>query len=316
MAHKAAPYFYYMILGYIQVEELNNILCWEFLLHEAVVFGKFYRNPMRPDKNPGCKFFRSGNVILFHDHSRGKTYNVIKACSILYNIGYWQAAELLLNQVHQGVAMKVKPVEKQINCSIEVTPKTYTKEFLEYWSELGVTESQLKRLDTKVLQVESYKITSGVTKTYYPNDLVFAYQGQKGYKLYFPNREKPRFKSSLDKEDVWEVINNPNKWIVTKSHKDMLVIESLLEDTDFSFSHVQSEGSFPIRDYWEDAWELYILMDNDKAGIEAAEKMKQHYMNANIIFLSAKDASDLIKEKGIEFAKNELLKCTQQYQGL
>jgi hypothetical protein len=300
-----------MILGHIKVEELNNILCWEFLMHESVTFGKLYKNPFRVDKKPGCKFFRSGNVILFHDHSRGKTYNVITACSIIYNLSYREASELLLNQIQSGVVMKVKPAETQVTCGIEVVSKKYTKEFINYWENLGVTVSNLERLETRVLQVESYKITSGVTKTYYLADLVFAYQGQKGYKLYFPEREKPRFKSSLDKEDVWEVINNPKKWIITKSHKDMLVIESLLEDTDFSFSHVQNEGSFPKRDYWEDAWELYILMDNDKAGHIAAERMKDYYLNANIIFLSAKDASDLVKEKGVEFARNELIKCTQ-----
>jgi hypothetical protein len=298
-----------MILKRVKLEELDALACWEFLFNQPIRFGQHYCNPMRSDKSPGCKFFQVSGTVLFVDHSTKVTYNIGTAAAELYGCSYAEALQRLYLKV--GVSKRTYELREDIRCKIEVVSKPYSKRFLEYWEKLGVKEWQLKREKTEVVEVESFKIKWESSKTYYPNDLVFCYKGKEGAKLYFPFRKKPRFKSSLKENDVWEIRKNPDWWVITKSHKDVLVLESILEGTpyeDFSITHVQSEGSCPKNKDWKNATRLITLLDNDGAGRKASDKLKEEYLNAELRFLiSDKDISDLINLVGYEKAKEELI---------
>ena len=299
-----------MILKKVTIQDIDQFAAWSYILHESVDLKRQYINPTRTDKSPGCKFMVKNNELVLMDFSKGTGMNCGQAYMKIHNVGYLDALKSLYMITKKGTFIKnidLKILEKVKNCTIQITPKSYTKKFLTYWGVLGVSEDQLKRESTRVYEVKSYSLKFEYNKTYYPSDLVFAYKGQDGFKIYFPERDKPRFKSSLTESDVWQVVRNPGKWIIAKSHKDLLALESLTQDTDFSIGMVQNEGSYPKVKEWQSAHLLYTLFDNDNAGILAGERFREFYLNAvNWTIpkeLGFKDITDYIIGNDLDKAK-------------
>ena len=293
-----------------KLEELNQETCWALILNESISLNKTYLNPTRIDKKPGCKFtVRDGNLVLM-DFARKTGLNCAQAYSKIYGLSFQESLEELFQKTQN---VKFSFQESKINYSqavyqIEIEPKPFNQEFLDYWKMFGMDESDLEG----VYQPLWYKITNeDYSVKYYPRDLVIAYKGNEGYKLYFPNRDKPRFKSSLRESDVWTYVRNPKKWIIAKAHKDFLFIKHLTKDTDWSVGMVQSEGSVPQFIKWESADKIKVLFDNDEAGQVASIKFRKHYTNARAIFIpqesGEKDLTDFCITYGYEYAKELLL---------
>jgi hypothetical protein len=299
----------------LSFEHINQVRVWESILMSDVSLRKMYRNPTRIDKHPGCRFMYRDNNWVLMDFSKNSGMNCVQCLMKQHGISYYEALKMayrLAGTSGNFFSTKLETVEKRETKKgiITIVPKTDQK-FLDYWKSLGVKKSQLQRESTLVFCVQKLEIKFEYKKIIYPNDLCIAYKGEDGYKIYFPEREKPRFKSSLSEEDVWSVTNNPDKLIVAKSHKDLLVIESLLSGTDWSFSMVQNEGSFPKKKGWENILNLVSFFDNDNAGKAASEKFKEHYINAQSIEIDptfkCKDISDFVLKYGVTEAKTYLL---------
>lgn len=304
----------------LSFEHINQVRVWESILLTDVSLKKMYRNPTRLDNHPGCRFMYKDNNWVLMDFSKNSGMNCIQCLMKQHGISYYEALKMAYRLAGRSVNFTsfVKEKKEPKKGVITVTPRTFDQKFLKYWKSLGVTKAQLQRESTQVFSLQKVEIKFDYKKILYPNDLCIGYKGQEGYKVYFPEREKPRFKSTLSEEDVWTVINNPNKLIIAKSHKDLLVIESLLSGTDWSFSMVQNEGSFPKTKGWEKVSNLVSFFDNDNAGKAASEKFKQHYINAQSIeidpTLKCKDISDFVLKYGITEAKAYLLSLLESPQ--
>lgn len=296
-----------MILKKITLHDLDQEYLWSVLLNETVRFGKSYKNPLRPDKEAGCKFLSKDGALIFMDYSKEKGYDIVGFYSSLRGVLRKDAYQQLYDlQKRGGVICPIGQsvnLKRDISCKIRITSESYSEDFLNYWKLLKVKKQTLLDPSNKVFEVSSYTLMfPEISRTYYPKDLVFAYQGERGLKLYFPERKKPRFKSSLDKNDIWVFTQNPKKWIIAKSHKDFLVIKEILirKNLDYSLGMVQSEGSFPEREDWKNAEILIPFFDNDRAGKEGSENFKNYYKQACSIFLPEnkegdKDISDWLK---------------------
>jgi hypothetical protein len=305
----------------LSFEHINQIKVWESILMSDVSLRKMYRNPTRVDKHPGCRFMYKDNNWVLMDFSKNSGMNCVQCLMKKHGISYYEALKMAYRLAGKSFNFSsnfVKEKKETKKGVITITPKDFDQKFLKYWKSLGVTKDQLQRESTQVFSLQKVEIKFDYKKILYPNDLCIGYKGEEGYKVYFPEREKPRFKSTLSEEDVWVVTNNPNKLIIAKSHKDFLVIESLLSGTDWSFSMVQNEGSFPKKKDWEKVSNLVSFFDNDNAGKTASEKFKQHYINAQSIeidpTLKCKDISDFVLKYGLTEAKTYLLSLLESPQ--
>lgn len=262
----------------LDVTLLDQVRIWEGLLSSRIVPNRAYKNPTRYDKDPSCKLICKDGILILYDHSFKTSLNCVTCYSQLYSVSYNKAYELLYNNnnnvVKRSDSYKVDAFTNS-KAGIQINPKRFNKESLNFWNKRWVSREQLERKETPVNYVDSYKIIyENKSREYFPNDLCFSYKFDNGVKLYFPEREKPRFKSSGDKNSVWFLNRGSDKLVVCKANKDFLVVENLC---DYDLLSISSEGSIPdmfneIKDNYK---MIYATHDPDSAGVLAVEKLRE-----------------------------------------
>ena len=313
---------------------------WTLILGEVVNLNNSYRNPTRTDNSPGCRFVVKDGVLFLKDFSTGEALNCVKAYSKIYGIAKYIDAykELYVRKLKCKSVVRPKidlsqnstPVgTSSIQILIEERPFNKFDEM--YWAKAGLSLSDLKSERFRVVRVDSYTFvfennSVNKSKTIYLSDsensidTCYAYLYETGRaKLYFPFRSKgsSRFKSNLNENMVYEEIRNPKEWIITKSHKDFLLIRKMVLELklDVSVTHVQNEGSFPKRKEWLDC-DFLVLFDNDEAGIKASQSFQSYYKKSAIEFIpneKAKDLSELVANTSYEEAKAFLESIYQKF---
>lgn len=296
----------------LNLSMLDQEQAWYSILLEPIFLRRTYRNPTRPDNIPGCKFFVGSDGVLFlKDFSTDETYTCVSAYSKIHHVSYSQALKELYHNVCRTTpiqSIKLTKI-KTLSVGINIVEKEFSNEDIEYWGRLGLTINDLIVDQFSVKSLESYSFSyidkegsKPNTKRFYPSDLAFAYCGQyTGFKLYFPQRNKMsgKFRNSLKDNEVFYKVRNANNLIITKSHKDFLILNKMIKESGLAWSvtHVQSESTIPIRDEFNYDGNVVTLLDNDKAGIIASEKFKESYPHAIIEYIpvdKAKDLSDFI----------------------
>lgn len=295
---------------------LDQRRCWEYILNAQVCLGKPYLNPTRVDKLPGCKFILSHDgAILLHDHSRKETYNCVSCWAKMKGMKYWDALDDLCRIMPIYVSKYPQPSKSLRDSSrkstISIEPKVFNQEALDYWGQREVGLNQLERCETSVEQVLSYTIAyPDGSRMFFPKDLCFAYHFHNGIKLYFPNRAKPRFKSSTDRNSVWLLKRGSETLFVAKANKDLLVVENLC---DYDLLSISNEGSTPDI-LWKMPYKQIILgHDPDEAGLLGANKVMMELIHNEGIptihlhtgFLEGiKDWDEMVVKKGLEFGRD------------
>lgn len=296
----------------LDISMLNQELAWYSILLEPIKLQRAYRNPTRLDNHPSCKLFISSNGdLLLKDYSNNETYNCVLAYSKIHHISYRQALSELYFNVSRTTPIQTIKIEKvkPTDIGISIVEKPFTEQDENYWSNLGLTKDDLVVDSFSVKSVESCTFTftdkessKSSSKTLYPSDLAFAYVGNyNGLKLYFPERNKAvgRFKNTLKDFEVFFKIRSTTNLIITKSHKDFLILNKMIKESglDWSVTHVQSESSIPIREELNYEGNIVLLLDNDNAGIQASERFKSKYPHAILEYIpveKGKDISDFI----------------------
>jgi hypothetical protein len=225
-----------------------------------------FRSPFRSDPKPGCKLDWYDGKLLFVDWSRGVYLDCIEAYKLLnphkkwYEISRDLRKHILYNksvQVEREKEFKVKYSEWKTNHK-------------EYWYQRGVTSFQLNRPSTLVRPLKGFEFEKKQVDFF---DLCYGYHFEGRVKAYFP-QEQPinlKFLGNQKRNDVWHLRRGSKTLLISKAHKDLLVLENLCE---FDLTHVQGERLFPTQnkmDMWSIEYDLiYILFDNDPVGIEGA----------------------------------------------
>ncbi len=302
----------------MSILDIDQEKAWAYLLNDTIDLRRSYLNPTRPDSKPGCRFFWKDNILILMDFSKNSGLNCVNAYCKIHGTGTQESLQFFYSletnykpkRKHQIQKLQSQDGRK----TIEIFYRDFSKDFLDYFKQFKIGQKQLLRDSTRVYDVIKYTLRDSAdnfSRSYYPKDLVIGYSDGKNspdkFKLYFPERKKPRFKSNLTTNDVWEIVNNPKKWFICKSHKDFLCMENILCKLgyDFSLGMVQNEGSFPKRKDWEEAVQLYVLFDNDAGGRDAAYRFKEYYLNSQLLFLpetewGSKDPTDYILEMGYD----------------
>lgn len=197
--------------------------------------------------------------------------------------------------------------------------RKYTRRDLYWWACLAVDENMLVEHDirsVKYLLREDFSIR----KSFRAFDLAFAIVVHDKIKLYRPESLTSKFRNTCPKDYILgkAQCKGRENLIITKSMKDILCFKSLM---DVDAIAPQGEGNNFDSDLIEwikkDYKNVYVVMDYDEAGIEAAEKLETYgfvirWISTKQIQVGSKmkvpdkDLSDYITNHGILYAMDRL----------
>lgn len=276
--------------------------------------GQAISSPFRKDNNPSfCIYMKDGK--LKHIDYADSTYggDCIDFVKHLFNLGTKDAVKKIAKDfgIAKGVdesaritSTYTKPyISEKRHCFIQITPRKWTKEDIDYWGQFGITKDDLRADNVYAVKdafINRRKV--GIDK----GELVYAYRYDEGLKLYFPNRKKEeKWKSNIPLTLVEneKVLENAQRVIITKAKKDRLVLSRYLDNV----INVQNEtrACFTSKFLKKlEGKEVWINYDSDDAGVKNCKIITTEfgfrYINVPREYLPVKDFSDLYRDYGEE----------------
>lgn len=268
---------------------LDQLSIWSDIIGKPVRLGEMICNPLRSDNNPSCYLREYNDVILMTDfgYPEYNKYTCVHAVAHLNNIRLLDAARLIFCRKYTAAppqrpkSKKAKPSFHFVSYVTKDNKPTYRKQDAEYWLKRGINSNQLRKHN--VYAVHHYYLND---KVFYNRNLLYAYVdiATGNTKMYQPN-SKYRFPySSIDKNHINKGNTHikSDKCIITKSLKDLMILENLFPDINiFSF---ESESMIPDDLSIFDDYEVYVLYDNDTAGIKGSKKVANK-LNGTELFI-------------------------------
>lgn len=306
--------FYPKITKEFILTRINQEDIFRSYLNIDVQLHKLYCSKFRNDKKPTCGFYKRNNILLFHDFATNIHYNCFDIVKELYNCSYYKALNIIASDFKlidtkdsYKPSIKVKYSENIIeeeksDTKIQIKIKDFSEEELKWWNSFGITLSTLKKY--KVYSCESVFLNEQYFTSSSKNNPIFGYYGGKKnnieqWRIYFPKRKSYRFLSNWNHKLIQgsKQLQNKNYCIITKSLKDTMC----LHEFDINACAPNAETVIipklqfdKIKNKYNN---IFILYDNDLAGVKNANKYKKQY-NCKCIFIKrkyAKDISDLYK---------------------
>ena len=291
-------------------------------LNIDVQLHKLYCSKFRADKKPTCGFYKRKNILYFHDFATNEHFNCFNVVMKLYNCSYYKALNIIakdfkLIDIKEDYKSTVKIKyseniieEEKSDTKIQLKFKDFSEEELKWWNSFGVTLSTLKKY--RVYSCDSVFLNNVYYTSSSKNNPIFGYYGGKRndielWRLYFPYKKNYRFLSNWNHKQIQGIkqLKNKNYCIITKSLKDTMC----LYEYDINSCAPNAETIIIPKLQFDKIKQKYnnifILYDNDLAGVKGANKYKKQY-NCKCIFIKrkyAKDISDLYKN----LSKSEFL---------
>ena len=277
---------------------------------------------LRPEEVWWRDFARgSGNVFKFIKEYALFHYNI--DLENRYQIIKWVDQELELGIFSSNKRKREKVIidyaaAKQRK-EILFQSREYTRRDLYWWACLGVDQKLLEEHDVRSIQYllrEDYSIR----KSFRANDLAFAIVVYDKVKVYRPESLTSKFRNTCPSHYIMgkqQCLGN-RPLIITKSMKDILCFKSLMKVDAVA---PQGEGNTYepefinwIKEHYE---EVFIVMDYDTAGIDAANRLSEHgfkvkWISTKQVLIGSKlkvidkDLSDYITNKGLSNAITHL----------
>lgn len=280
----------------------------------------FICSPLRQDNRPSFGLYSlDGKRIYFTDlttRERGGVYDLL---SRMWHCSYNEVLEriqkdLLKDNGEANVSLMAAPkTVKEITARSEITLEVNVREWrqydIDYWASYGVPLEWLKYAEVYPI---SHKIVTkdGVRSVFGADKLAYAFiehkEGRITMKIYQPlNQEGYKWANTHDRSVVslWTKIpETGDKVVICSSLKDALCFWA---NTGIPSLALQGEGygmsDTAILELKRRYKEIYILFDNDKAGLADSKKLAEITGFTNLIlpqFDGGKDVSDLMKCKG------------------
>ena len=283
----------------------------------------FIQSPLRRDDRPSFGLYSiDGRKIYFTDlatKERGGVYDLLAKmwhCSFEDVLIRIQKDFIHKNGEANVDALNlpnsVKDITRHSDTKIEVKVREWRKYDLDYWNSYGVSLDWLKYADVYPI---SHKIVTknGITSVFSADKYAYAFieykEGKVTIKIYQPfNKNGYKWANTHDRSVVslWTKIpETGDKVVICASLKDALCFWA---NTNIPSLALQGEGygmsNTAVTELKRRYKQIYILFDNDKAGIEDSRKLAELTGFTNLIlpqFEGGKDVSDLMKAKGKEF---------------
>lgn len=280
----------------------------------------FICSPLRQDNRPSFGLYSlDGKRIYFTDlatRERGGVYDLLAR---MWHCSYNEVLEriqkdLLKDNGEANVSLMAAPkTVKEITARSEITLEVKVREWrqydIDYWASYGVPLEWLKYAEVYPI---SHKIVTkdGIRSVFGADKLAYAFiehkEGRITIKIYQPlNQEGYKWANTHDRSVVslWTKIpETGDKVVICSSLKDALCFWA---NTGIPSLALQGEGygmsDTAILELKRRYKEIYILFDNDKAGLADSKKLAERTGFTNLVlphFDGGKDVSDLMKCKG------------------
>ena len=280
-------------------------------------------SPLRKDEHPSFGLWSlDGERIFYTDFATKETGSTWALLSKLWCCSYDDVPKRIVKDFKDGNCVSatvratipsniVRAAGIHTDVKVDVKVREWRKYDEEYWNSYGVPIKWLKYADVHPI---SHKIITKEGKQYLfgADKLAYAFvefkEGHVTLKIYQPhNKNGFKWASTHDRSVVslWaKVPEYGDKIIICSSLKDALCLWS---NTGIPCLALQGEGygmsDTAISELKRRYKEIYILFDNDKAGIDDSVKLAKQTGFTRLVlpsFEGGKDVSDLYKVKGKE----------------
>lgn len=280
----------------------------------------FINSPLRKDNKPSFGLYsKDGKKIYWTDLATREGGGIYDLLSKMWNCSYKEVLLKIQKDIKKFTyntnINSYKPcnikdsISYKSDSDLQCKVREWRKYDIDYWASYGVP---LKWLNYAEVYPISHKIVISNGKKYVfgADKLAYAFverkEGKVTLKIYQPlNKSGHKWSNKHDKSviSLWTKIpEKGNKVVICSSLKDALC---LWANTRIPALAVQGEGynisSTAISELKRRYNSIYILFDNDKAGMEDSIKLSKNTGFINItlpIFSGGKDISDLYKAVG------------------
>lgn len=276
-------------------------------------------SPLRKDRKPSFGLYsRDGEHIYYTDFATGDKGHIIDLLMQLWGTTYdetWNRIiqEMLPNgnvSINKTVSkLKVETLEHN-RANIQVVIKKWQKEDLQYWKSFGINKDWLQFADVYPISHIIFKKDHKDPVVLKADALAYVYVEFKEnittYKVYQPlNTHGGKWFSTHDRSviSLWTKIpQTGDKVVICSSLKDALC---LWANTGIPSLALQGEGygisETAISELKKRYKQIYVCLDNDKVGLQDAEKLTKQTGFTNVVlpfFTDGKDISDLFRAIG------------------
>jgi len=253
----------------------------------------------------------------FKDFSTGKNGNKVDLVKMLFNIEYPEAARKIVKDYNLHIKtngfkeIDFKPEAKWKVDFIKTRPWNETDS--KYWLSFRIGMSILLEYNVKpieyynLVKVEEDKVESITIK----NNSLYGYFDKTGevYKIYQPTSSKHKFHKVKQYLQGYDQLKFDKPYLVIcSSLKDALCLKSIgynIEVLAPDSENTMIKG-YVIEHLKKKYKKIITLFDNDDAGKTAIKKYSNMYKLDGMIFPTAKDISDAMKENGFGYVHNIL----------
>lgn len=282
--------------------------------------GKCFNSPLRKDEFPSFGIFRSNSGdLMYKDFSTGDSGDIIKFVCEYFKISRTRAVIKCLSDAYKcnirpdlpGVVPKYTPVKN--NVSIGIKPIPFDDVDRAFWNRFAITEDTLNRY--RVVSTSHTWVNNSLIWLRSDKEPMYAYLLGDRIKIYRPySSKRSKWLCNTDASYILGIDNIPKEGdllIITKSLKDVMLLNQLGYNAISPNGETVLISNDIIQDLRNRFKKIIVFLDNDSAGIKAANKYKEEY-NLDLLFLpnGEKDISDYIEvnglQKTIEFLKENV----------
>lgn len=285
---------------------------------------KLINSPLRKDGHASFGIYMGPeNKVFYKDFATGESGDMVKLLTKLWNTDSYGVAE----RIYKDFNGKEKPkanlkriyVKDKSNVLIDVRVREWEKHDLEYWESYGISKEWLDYAEVYPIS-HKFIVTTYGPCVFSADKYAYAFVERKdnkvSIKIYQPyNTDGFKWTSKNDGSviSLWTKIpQTGDKLVICSSLKDSLCFWA---NTGIPCIAMQGEG-FKMKDKVIQELKsrfrnIYVLYDNDPAGIRYGEQMSEMTGFTNLVlpqFEGGKDVSDLYKAVG----KNKFLTIIKQ----
>ena len=275
------------------------------------------RSPLREDRHPSLRLYSLDGIhILYRDWSKKEGGSIINLLMRMWGTSFNVTWEKIVKDIVLSKEVKItktilKPKIETISktkTSIQVKTRDWKDYDIEYWKSYGISLDWLKFANVYPITHIIFTKKEENKTTITPADkLAYVFvefkEGNTTCKVYQPHNNRGfKWFSSHDKSVI-------SLWTKVPEYGDKIVICSSLKDALCLWSNTgipaiapQGEGydisDTAISELKRRYKKVYILFDNDEAGILDGQKLSKQTGFINVVlpsFLGGKDVSDKFK---------------------
>ena len=317
---------------------LKKISEEEIFEHYGIKIQKgLFCSKIRKDKNPTVSLYRNkNNRLMMKDFGDSSCYDCFGYVQALFGVSYYMALQIIANDfgiISRHDIRKNKPkivysgdkIESKEEAKIQVEIREWDEYDLNWWGKYGITKDSLNKF--KVYPCKTVWLNGNLFYIFSGQQRVYGYyggtkNGVEYWRLYFADKKKYKFVSNWRANMIQGAHllqkNGGNYIVITKSMKDILT----LYECGITAIAPCSENLFLTETQYNKIKakykHIYLLYDNDYAGISAANKIKKKFQDIKVLFLPRhggdKDISDYYKAHGRKKTL-ELIDKTLKYYG-